>query len=189
DPEDDLFVLYPHVEQNGKVVPINLDTYPKTKGYLESNRPQLEARTYLTESDRRWYEIWVHQSPSDFRQRKIITPDISTHNRFAIDDEAFFINGTCFYIILKDKSDKSYFSILGLLNSKVIEYFHKTTSGNSLYAKRFRYWASYVGSYPIAKQLLNSNDISDAIITNVSRLLSCNNDEERMRMEQENDRL
>ncbi len=189
DSEHDLFVLYPHIEENGKVVPINLDAYPKAKEYLESNRPQLEARTYLAESDRRWYEIWVHQFPNDFRQRKLITPDISAHNRFAIDDGAFFVNGTCFYIILKDKSDNSYFSVLGLLNSKVIEYFHKTTSGNSLYAKRFRYWSSYVGSYPVAKQLFACPELTSAIVANVSRLLRTNVDEERIRLEKENDDL
>ena len=187
--EGDLFVLYPHVEQNGKLVPIDLDIYPRAKEYLEENRPQLEARTYLADSDRRWYEIWVHQSPDDFRQRKLITPDISSHNRFAIDDRAFFVNGTCFYIILKDKSDNSYYSILGLLNSKIIEYFHKTTSGNSLYAKRFRYWSSYVGSYPIPKQLFSSPELTSAIVTNVSRLLRTSVHEERVRLEKENDRL
>jgi hypothetical protein len=149
----------------------------------------LQARTYLADSGRRWFEIWVHQSPADFRQKKIITPDISTYNRFAFDDRAFFVNGTCFYIILKDKSESFYFSILGLLNSKVIEYFHKTTSGNSLYAKRYRYWSSYVSSYPIPKQLVKSSELSTSIATNVARLLSSNNDEHRKLLERENDRL
>jgi adenine-specific DNA-methyltransferase len=189
DPEGDLFVLYPHIEQNGKVIPITLDSYPNVKRYLESNRTQLQSRTYLAESDRRWFEIWVHQSPADFRQRKIITPDISTHNRFAFDDRAFFVNGTCFYIILKDKSESFYFSILGLLNSKVIEYFHKTTSGNSLYAKRYRYWSSYIGSYPVAEQLLRSSELRASIARNVSRLLESRDDGQRKLLEKENDRL
>jgi adenine-specific DNA-methyltransferase len=189
DPEGDLFVLYPHIERNGKVIPVTLDSYPNVKRYLESNRTQLQSRTYLAESDRRWFEIWVHQSPADFRQRKIITPDISTHNRFALDDRAFFVNGTCFYIILKDKSESFYFSILGLLNSKVIEYFHKTTSGNSLYAKRYRYWSSYIGSYPVAEQLLRSSELRASIARNVSRLLESRDDGERKLLEKENDRL
>ncbi len=189
DSESDLFVLYPHVEQNGKVLPIDLDAFPHAKEYLEANRSQLEGRTYLSDSARRWYEIWVHQSPTDFRQRKIITPDISSHNRFALDDGAFFVNGTCFYLILKDKSDRSYFSILGLLNSKVIEYFHKTTSANSLYAKRFRYWSSYIGSYPVAKRLFNSPELNSAIVKNVSRLLATTADMERIELEKENDHL
>jgi SAM-dependent methyltransferase len=188
-PQQDLFVLYPHVEKNGKVIPVELDAYPRIKEYLESNRPQLEARTYLTDSKRRWYEIWVHQSPNDFNKRKIITPDLSSHNRFAFDDRGFYVNGTCFYIILMDESDISYYSILGLLNSKVIEYFHKTTSGNSLYAKRFRYWSSYIQEYPIAKRLLTDSDIRSLLARNVADLLNTNNTTERAEFEKVNDRL
>jgi len=188
-PQQDLFVLYPHIEKNGKVIPIELDAYPRIKEYLESNRAQLEARTYLSDSGRRWYEIWVHQSPSDFHRRKIITPDLSTHNRFAVDDKGFYVNGTCFYLILTDESDISYYSILGLLNSKVIEYFHKTTSGNSLYAKRFRYWTSYIQEYPVAKRLLSDSDARSSLARNVSILLNTNNTVKRTELEKENDRL
>ena len=187
--QTDLYVLYPHVEQNGKVIPVDLNKYPRAKNYLEEHRPQLEGRSYLKESQRQWYEIWVHQSPRDFRQRKIITPDIASHNRFALDDNGFFVNGTCFYLILKDKSDISYYSILGLLNSKVIEYFHKTTSGNSLYAKRFRYWTSYISVYPVAKKLFNSTQLITQLIQNVSRLLNNPVDKEHAAIEKENDNL
>jgi adenine-specific DNA-methyltransferase len=187
--QTDLYVLYPHMEQNGKIIPIDLDEYPEVKKYLEKNRVQLEARTYLKESQRQWYEIWVHQSPRDFRQRKIVTPDISSHNRFALNDNGLFVNGTCFYLILKDKSDISYYSILGLLNSRVIEYFHKTTSGNSLYAKRFRYWTSYISSYPIPKRLIDSTQLVSQMAQNVSCLLNNPVDKERADREKENNRL
>ena len=188
-PEDDLFVLYPHIERNGRVVPVELDAYPRIKDYLEANRSQLESRTYLAESGRRWYEIWVHQSPSDFRSRKIVTPDISSCNRFALDDKGLYVNGTCFYMILTDGSDTSYCSTLGLLNSRVIEYVHKTTSGNSLYAKRFRYWSSYIREYPVPKRLMDSPELRSLLAWNVVRLLNTTNEGERAELEKENDRL
>ena len=187
--QSDLYVLYPHIEQNGKVLPADLDEYPKIKRYLEIHRQQLEARTYIRDSRRQWYEIWVHQSPEDFRQRKIITPDIASYNRFALDENGFFVNGTCYYLILKDTSDLSYYSILGLLNSKVIEYFHKITSGNSLYAKRFRYWTAYISMYPVAKEFFNSTRLTAQLVKNVSRLLNNPTGKERVGMEAENDNL
>lgn len=147
--ERDLYVLYPHQEQDGKVVPVCLDDYPNAKKYLMAHQKQLESRRYLSQSNRRWYEIWVHQSPVDFRCLKLITPDIAPDNCFALDDTQLFVNGTCFYIILKDQSLEHNLIILALLNSKVLEYFHKNTSGNVLYAKRFRYWTSYLNPYPI----------------------------------------
>jgi len=187
--QTDLYVLYPHIEQNGKVIPVDLDKYPRAKNYLEEHRPQLEKRSYIKDSQRQWYEIWVHQSPRDFRQRKIITPDIASHNRFALDNNGFFVNGTCYYLILKDKSDIRYYSILGLLNSKVIEYFHKTTIGNSLYAKRFRYWTSYISVYPVAKRLFDSTRLVTQLVMNVSRLLNNPNVKECIDIENENDNL
>lgn len=189
DPEHDLFVLYPHIERNGRVVPVELDAYPRIKEYLEANRSRLESRTYLADSGRRWYEIWVHQSPSDFSSRKIVTPDISSCNRFALDDKGLYVNGTCFYMILTDGSDASYCSTLGLLNSRVIEYVHKTTSGNSLYAKRFRYWSSYIREYPVPKRLLDSPELRSLLARNVVGLLNTTNEAERVELEKENDRL
>lgn len=188
--ERDLSVLYPHVEQNGKVVPADLNAFPNVKHYLEIHRRQLESRNYLKESQRRWYEIWVHQSPKDFRQRKIITPDISNSNKFALDDKGFFVNGTCFYILLKDPSDRFCFFVLGLLNSKIMEYFHKVSSGNSLYAKRFRYWTSYIGNYPIPKGLFDQNcTIATSLVQNTSQLLKTTSKEEIRSKENENDIL
>jgi len=189
DEKTDLHVLYPHKEMNGKVIPVDLEAYPRAKRYLESRRDQLESRTYVMESGRQWYEIWVHQSPSHFSQKKIITPDISSQNRFAIDNKGFYVNGTCFYLILKDNSDISYYSILGLLNSKVMEYFHKATSSNYLYAKRFRYWSSYLKCYPIAKRLFNSPDLIASIVRNVNCLINTVDDADRIEFEKENDRL
>jgi len=189
DPQRDLSVLYPHIEKNGKVMPVELDAYPQIKRYLEANRPRLESRSYLIKSGRRWYEIWVHQSPSDFSRKKIVTPDISSGNRFAFDDKGFYVNGTCFYLILTDESDVFYYSILGLLNSKVIEYFHKIASGNSLYAKRFRYWSSYIAAYPVPKRLLDSSDIRSLIAQNVGRLPATDKKDERLKLEVQNNRL
>jgi methylase of polypeptide subunit release factors len=186
----DLYVLYPYQYQNNKLLPIDLNLYPNTKQYLLSHQKQLEARTYLKKSGRQWYEIWVHQSPADFKSLKIITPDISTHNRFALDDKGLFVNGTCFYILLKEESLEHYLLVLSLLNSSVLEFFHKVTSGNTLYSKRFRYWTSYLKYYPIpdfrqAKSLTTVNQL----IANTRLLLQTTEAKEQEMLEQKNDQL
>jgi hypothetical protein len=151
--EKDNFVLYPHKDAKGKLMPVDLNRFPYVKKYLQLHREKLASRSYLQDAGRQWYEIWVHQSPADFAKTKIITPDISSTNRFALDRKGFFVNGTCFYIILKDQSLETNFAVLALLNSKLVEYFHKMTSGNVLYAKRFRYWTTYLSQYPIPNAL------------------------------------
>jgi adenine-specific DNA-methyltransferase len=186
----DLYVLYPYHYQNNKLLPIDLNLYPNTQQYLLSHKKQLEARAYLKKSGRQWYEIWVHQSPADFKALKIITPDISTHNCFALDNKGFFVNGTCFYILLKEVSIEHYLLVLSLLNSSVLEFFHKVTSGNTLYSKRFRYWTSYLKSYPIPDfQKASSITIVDKLITNTKKLLQSTDKKEQEVLEKNNDQL
>jgi hypothetical protein len=126
----------------------------------------------------------------DFKSLKIVTPDISTHNRFALDDKGLFVNGTCFYILLKEVSLEHYLLVLSLLNSSVLEFFHKVTSGNTLYSKRFRYWTSYLKSYPIpdfrhAKNITTVNQL----IANTRILLQTTDKPKQKTIEQNNDQL
>jgi len=187
--EKDNYVLYPHQESNGKLMPINLKLFPQAHKYLHAHRNQLASRTYLQESGRQWYEIWVHQSPRDFAKIKIITPDISSTNRFALDQKGYFVNGTCFYLILKDQSLDMGFAMVALLNSKLMEYFHKTTSGNVLYAKRFRYWTTYLSRYPIPKILTEDNRTKQRLANYARRLVETSSPDEIHRLEEKNDLL
>ena len=186
---EDNYVLYPHTETNGKVLPVDVGRFPHIKTYLDSHRDKLSQRTYLRDAGRQWYEIWVHQSPSDFGKIKIITPDISATNRFALDSEGFFVNGTCFYIILKNQTVHENLLTLALLNSRVIEYFHKTTSGNVLYAKRFRYWTTYLRKYPIPSAFDKEPLIVEKLITNVRRLIAHPRPNDINELETENNSL
>jgi len=186
--EKDNYVLYPHQEVNGKLVPINLNLFPQTKKYLHAHRDRLASRTYLQESGRRWYEIWVHQSPRDFAKIKIVTPDISSTNRFALEQNGYFVNGTCFYLILKDQSLEMNFAMVALLNSKLMEYFHKTTSGNVLYAKRFRYWTTYLSRYPIPAALTN-DAVLQQLAKHARKLSTASSNDEIQKWENKNDRF
>lgn len=188
DLEKDNHVLYPHQYSNERLLPVNLSRFPQVKKYLYSHRNQLAGRTYLKESGRQWYEIWVHQSPRDFEKIKIITPDISAVNRFGLDQNGYFVNGTCFYIILKNQSLELNFAILALLNSRLIEYFHKTTSGNALYAKRFRYWATHLSRYPIPKAFEEAS-VLERLTQYARTLQGLSITHEIKKVETENDRL
>ncbi len=149
----DTYILYPHEKINGNVLPINLSDYPYTEKYLTEHEAVLKRRDYLLAAGRQWYEIWVHQDPEDFlTSTKIVTPDFSATNNFALDTRRFFCLGSCFVILLNDKSEDYNKFILGLLNSRLMEFFHKRNSSTFIYANRFRYWSSYMADYPIALQ-------------------------------------
>ena len=144
------YLIYPHKRQNNKTVPINLDDYPRVKKKLESHKKELNKRYYLQDAGRKWYEVWVYQNPDDFdKKSKIVTSDLSSHNTFALDKNSFFCIDSCYYIILIDKSENHYKFILGLLNSKVIEFFHKRVVSTYVYSDKYRYMTSYMRNYPI----------------------------------------
>lgn len=64
--------------------------------------------------------------------------------------------------------------MLGILNSKVLEYFHKRTSSTFIYAGRYRYWTSYMKDYPIislSSEKAKAGNIGRRIINQVDDIL------------------
>src|SRR5256885_12094823 len=46
---------------------------------LERHREALEARRYVVEAGRQWYELWVPQDPAAWEAPKLVFRDISEH--------------------------------------------------------------------------------------------------------------
>jgi hypothetical protein len=148
--ESDRYILYPHQIVEGRLLPINLEDYPITAAYLKSHRTTLNKRSYVTAAGRKWYEIWVTQNPLFFkRSYKIMTPDFAPGNTFAIDTNGFYLGTSAMSVILNDQNEMFNYYILGLLNSKLYEFFHKFNASTFIYSGRFRYWSSYMAKYPI----------------------------------------
>lgn len=155
----DRFILYPHLEADGGMIAAPLDQYPKVKEYLYSHEDVLKSRAYLMKAQtREWYECWVPQKLSKFRQPKLVTRDIVSHNSFAYDAKGMICQGNTFFLTKKESvfgikypefSEDEYFNfMLGVLNSNVMEYYQKMISG-SLYSKRYRYTTSNMSRWPI----------------------------------------
>ncbi len=64
-------ILYPHSSDQGKRGAIDLEGHPNSRAYLEQHRSTLEARTYLIDNGRRWYELWVPQDPAAWEAPKL----------------------------------------------------------------------------------------------------------------------
>ena len=148
--KSDTYVLYPHLAEKDRVVAVNLDDYPCVGIYLKSHYERLSKRQYLIEAGRKWYEIWVHQKPEIFqRPFKIVTPDIKTRNTFALDTQGYMSGASCFAVIPKNQTRQESYYLLGLLNSELLDFFHKVKASTFIYAGRYRYWKSYLQNYPI----------------------------------------
>lgn len=143
-------ILYPHISVNGQRTTIDLDGHPKAKAYLEKHRATLEARKYVLEAGRRWYELWVPQDPDGWRAPKLVFRDITEKPVFWVDVEGAIVNGDCYWLSCDDpaKQDLLWLAV-AVANSTFIEAFYDHRFNNKLYAGRRRFITQYVEQFPL----------------------------------------
>lgn len=139
-------ILYPHEVADGRKRAIPLEAYPDTRTYLEAHRDVLEARTYVIEAGREWYEIWVPQNPAAWRQPKLVFRDISEKPTFWMDLTGSVVNGDCYWIT---GDEQLLWLALAVANSTFIERFYDHSFNNKLYARRRRFITQYVEQFPL----------------------------------------
>lgn len=143
-------ILYPHEVVNGKRRAADLSLYPKAKHYLEQHRDVLEARTYVIEAGRNWFELWVPQDPAAWPAPKLVFPDISDKPVFWIDTEGAVVNGECYWVCCENEGDEDLLWLaLAVANSTFIEAFYDHKFNNKLYAGRRRFITQYVEQFPL----------------------------------------
>ena len=129
---------------------INLAKYPKTKKYLESHRQELSKRTYVMESGRNWFEIWVPQNPDAWQYPKIVFRDIVEHPVFWADLNGHIVNGDCYWLQFgRDNNIELLWLALAVANSTFIEEFYDHSFNNKLYSGRRRFITQYVEKFPL----------------------------------------
>ena len=171
-----LRVLYPHEVVNGRRRAVQLRDYPRTSAYLESHRSVLEARGYVTEARREWYEIWVPQDPNAWDRPKLIFRDISEKPTFWMDFSGSVVNGDCYWLTPADLADTDLLWLaLAVGNSSFIERFYDLNFNNRLYAGRRRFITQYVEKFPLPDPRAEH---SRAIITLAKRVYECAHSED-----------
>ncbi len=148
-------ILYTHEDRDGKKAVIDLASHPRTEQYLESHRATLEARTYVIESGRQWFEIWVPQVPSLWPVPKLVFPDISERPTFWMSLDGEIINGDCYWLAANDRTGSDLLWLaLAVANSRFIESFYDHAFNNKLYSGRRRFMTQYVEKFPLPAPVL-----------------------------------
>ncbi|MBN9118204.1 MAG: N-6 DNA methylase [Planctomycetes bacterium] len=151
-------IVYTHESPGGKRRAIRIDDYPKTKAYLESHRETLEARSYVIEAGRQWYEIWVPQDPAAWALPKLVFRDISEEPCFWIDRDGTIVNGDCYWLVCEGKAGEDLLWLAAsVANSKFIEKFYDHRFNNKLYAGRRRFITQYVEKFPLPDPALKTS--------------------------------
>ena len=195
-------ILFPYEIKEGKAELINQEefqrNYPKAWKYLNENRKTLEGRERGKWKHKKWYALGRSQNLSEMEQKKILTPSIAKDASFTYDSKGhlYFVGsggggGGGYGITLKSSYEFNILYILGLLNSKVLDYCLKAIS-TTFHGGYYAYNRQYIENLPI--RTINLNDPQDkshhdAIVKLVEQMLEAKEKLSNAKTEAETNRL
>lgn len=103
----------------------NLSEYPNTELHIEPYKEKLINRRECANGKKQWYRLQWGRVSQIFEGEKIIFPYKSSSNRFALDKGNYF-SADVYSLVLREAVPFTYKYLLGLLNSKVYEFYFKT---------------------------------------------------------------
>lgn len=143
-------IIYPYNKVDNKVICENdlKNDYPNIYNYLLSKRDLLKGRGYFDKSNKLWYELWCERNFEKFQQKKIVNAEIAPENRFQLESKGFLGNTKIFSTVLKEEWNNKYLMLLAILNSKLMNYYHKRIASPKA-GGFFDYKTQYIQTYPI----------------------------------------
>jgi type I restriction-modification system DNA methylase subunit len=177
--EPEMAILFPY--SNGDLLSsVELQSkYPKAWHYLNDNVGTLKKREHgAFRNEEQWYKYGRNQALKVICSPKIITPDFAPSARYSLDTtgEYFFNGGTAGgYGIIPAKGVNSLF-LLGLLNSKVLDWFLQKTSSN-FRGGWFSYESRFISHIPIRQidfAMPAEKKAHDRLVSLVEKMLDMN---------------
>jgi adenine-specific DNA-methyltransferase len=183
-----VFCIYPYDNLTNKALDENKLKlqYPNIYSYLNNNRSNLKGRPYFDNSSKFWYELWCERNLNKFRQLKIVNAEIAPNNRFQLDSEGFLGNTKIFSTVLIKEWENEYLYVLGLLNSNIMNFYHKQISVPKA-GGFFEYKTQFINLYPIKKVTEKSKFNHDIIIEFVQQMLDAKSKLESAKLEKDID--
>jgi hypothetical protein len=144
------FIIYPYDKITNKVISEDVlkEKYPNTYAYLIEKRHLLNGRSYFDKSNKLWFELWCERNLSKFMEIKIVNAEISPENRFQLDTSGILGNTKIFSTVLKDEWNQYNLVLLAILNSKLLNYYHKKIASPKA-GGFFDYKTQFIQKYPI----------------------------------------
>ena len=171
------YLVFPYIKVNSEYQVVDIRRYPKLHQYLNQYKKELADRYDIRQTKSKWYELRPCNYYSAFESEKIIYPDISHKSNFAYDEEGYYCLMTAFIMTMKKdykNESKRYLKyLLGVLNSRVLEFYFKQIS-TFVRGGYYRYKTQYLEKLPI-KEITDENiHLTNEIILNVNQILQLN---------------
>jgi type I restriction-modification system DNA methylase subunit len=158
------YVIFPY--QGGKLIPADefAKQYPNCWAYLLENRERLEGRERGKMRHEGWYGYVYPKNLTLFEQPKLLTPSIAQRASFSYDSEGqyYFVGsgggGGGGYGITLEEGDLSPLYVLGLLNSRLLDFYLQNISSPFRHGW-YAYNKQYIERLPIRR--INFDDPED----------------------------
>ena len=124
--------------------------FPLAYDYLRQNKKVLEEREEGRFSGNEWYAYGRLQNVDLMLLPKILVPDIANFASFAFDEAGEFAFASGYGITLKADAKESSAYLLGLLNSRLLDYYLKQVS-TTMRGGYFRYFTQFIEQLPIKR--------------------------------------
>jgi hypothetical protein len=155
-------VIIPYRVKDGQTVLIPekelKQEYPYTYDYLKENKTLLENRERGRMRGPNWYGYVYPKNIEIMASPKLLVPDIANRAAFAFDILGDYALTSGYGITLRKDTSETSLYILGLLNSKVLDFYLKRIS-TTLRGGFFRYFTQYIEQLPIRP--INFDDPAD----------------------------
>lgn len=183
------WIIYPYDKKTNNVIPERKlkENFPNIYKYLINKREKLKGRSYFDKSSKKWYELWCKRVYKKFKETKIMVAEISPENRFYLDKDGFLGNTKTFSLVLSDNQKIDYKYLLGILNSKLMNFYHKLISVPKA-GGFFEYKTQFLSIYPIRIIDFNNSKektIHDDLVRKVDKMLKLQEKYHSTRLEQD----
>jgi hypothetical protein len=171
------YLIFPYIQIDSEYHVVDIEKYPNLNQYLSRYKEELADRYDIRQSKSKWYELRPCNYYLAFESEKIVYPDISDKSNFAYDDEGYYCLMTGFIMTIKKdyKTDSERYLkyLLGILNSRVLEFYFKQIS-TFLRGGYYRYKTQYLEKLPIREITDDNIHLTNEIILNVDQILQLN---------------
>jgi type I restriction-modification system DNA methylase subunit len=145
-------VIIPYSSESGRTTLIDEDVlkrkFPKAYSYLLANKTYLSRREHGRMRGPAWYGYIYPKNLEVMTSPKILVPDIADRASFAFDEKGEYAFTSGYGITLREDARESPKYVLGLLNSKLLDWYLKRIS-TPLRGGFFRYFTQFLEKLPI----------------------------------------